>query len=201
MRRIGCEEIYGDGDTTRGRRENLNNCLNRIQPGETLVVIGLHRLGCQVKEQALLLADLEEKGVWFRSLDEGIDSASDDGCGFGGNLKSLAGMEKELGREKSRLSQFAAVGRGGKRGRKRRMTKAKTAAAKTLFARGMAPTEIADYLGVSVPTLYRWCPASERMGNDESQSLVDKRQTLGSSLFNVRDDSKELLIIHGPELR
>lgn len=41
-------------------------------------------------------------------------------------------------------------------------TKAGLAAAKKLLAEGMPPKEIAQNLGVSVPTLYRWCPASDR---------------------------------------
>ena len=45
-------------------------------------------------------------------------------------------------------------------GRKRLMTENKVASAKKLLASGVLPKDVAKSLGVSVPTLYRWIPAS-----------------------------------------
>jgi hypothetical protein len=42
------------------------------------------------------------------------------------------------------------------------MTDGKVQAAKTLLATGTPPREVAHSLGVSVPTLYRWVPASSK---------------------------------------
>ena len=42
------------------------------------------------------------------------------------------------------------------------MTDSKIASAKKLLASGVAPKDVAENLGVSVPTLYRWLPASAR---------------------------------------
>jgi DNA invertase Pin-like site-specific DNA recombinase len=56
----------------------------------------------------------------------------------------------------------AAKKRGRVGGRKRLMTSSKLEAAKKLINEGMPPKDIAQTLGVSVPTLYRWCPASEK---------------------------------------
>jgi DNA invertase Pin-like site-specific DNA recombinase len=47
-------------------------------------------------------------------------------------------------------------------GRKRRMTDSKIKAARRLLAGGTPPRDVAENLGVSVPTLYRWLPASAR---------------------------------------
>ena len=54
----------------------------------------------------------------------------------------------------------AARGLGRTGGRKRRMTESKVQSAKKLLASGIPPREVAKNLGVSVPTLYRWIPAS-----------------------------------------
>ena len=40
------------------------------------------------------------------------------------------------------------------------MTPSKIESAKKLLASGVPPKEVAKNLGVSVPTLYRWVPAS-----------------------------------------
>jgi len=44
--------------------------------------------------------------------------------------------------------------------RKRQMTDSKIKSAKKLLASGVPPRDVATNLGVSVPTLYRWIPAS-----------------------------------------
>lgn len=46
--------------------------------------------------------------------------------------------------------------------RKRQMTDSKINSAKKLLASGVPPKDVAEDLGVSVPTLYRWLPASTR---------------------------------------
>ncbi|WP_170299826.1 helix-turn-helix domain-containing protein [Desulfobacter hydrogenophilus] len=57
----------------------------------------------------------------------------------------------------------AAKKRGRVGGRKRLMTPNKVEAAKNILAQGMPPKEVANNLGVSIPTLYRWCPASDNI--------------------------------------
>jgi transposase len=42
------------------------------------------------------------------------------------------------------------------------MTPGKIESAKQLLGGGMSPREVAKNLGVSIPTLYRWVPASSR---------------------------------------
>jgi DNA invertase Pin-like site-specific DNA recombinase len=85
-------------------------------------------------------------------------------------MASLAEMERELIVERtkaglevarSRSVSFAeSLGRIG--GRKRRMTDSKIESAKKLLASGIPPREVAKNLGVSVPTLYWWVPASSQ---------------------------------------
>ncbi|HGE2266423.1 helix-turn-helix domain-containing protein, partial [Enterobacter hormaechei] len=49
---------------------------------------------------------------------------------------------------------------GRKGGRKPKMTDSKIESAKKLLASGVPPKDVAKNLGVSIPTLYRWVPAS-----------------------------------------
>ena len=53
--------------------------------------------------------------------------------------------------------------RGRRGGRKRRMTPGKVESARRLLKGGMSPRDVAQNLGVSVPTLYRRMPASSRL--------------------------------------
>jgi len=77
-------------------------------------------------------------------------------------MASLAQMERELILERTRAGLEAARLQGRVGGRKRQMTDSKVQAARKLLASGTPPQEVAHSLGVSVPTLYRWVPASSR---------------------------------------
>ena len=75
---------------------------------------------------------------------------------------SLAEMERELTGERTRAGLEAARQLGRKGGRKRKMTDSKIESARKLLASGVPPRDVAKNLGVSVPTLYRWIPASSQ---------------------------------------
>lgn len=75
-------------------------------------------------------------------------------------MASLAEMERELTVERARAGLEVARQLGRKGGRKRQMTDSKIESVKKLLANGVPPRDGAKNLGVSVPTLYRWIPAS-----------------------------------------
>jgi len=80
-------------------------------------------------------------------------------------MASLAEMERELLLERTNAGLEAARKRGIVGGLKRTMTDSKLESAKRLLADGVPPKDVAQDLGVSVPTLYRWLPASDRATN------------------------------------
>ena len=110
----------------------------------------------------LLAADLRGRGIQFRSLTDGIDTTTPAGRFFFHVMASLAQMERELMAQRTRAGLDAARRRGRVGGRKRRMTPGKVESARRLLGGGMPPRDVARNLGVSVPTLYRWVPASSR---------------------------------------
>ena len=75
-------------------------------------------------------------------------------------MASLAEMERELTIDRTRAGLEVARQLGRKGGRKRQMTESKIKSAKKLLVSGVPPRDVASKLGVSVPTLYRWNPAS-----------------------------------------
>lgn len=161
----GCERerIYQDklsGRTT--KRPGLDEALGQLRPGDVFVIWKLDRLGRSVKGLVDFVAELESRGVQFKSLTDGIDTTTPTGRFFFHVMASLAQMERELTAERTRAGLDAARKRGRVGGRKRAMTKSKLESAKRLLNDGVPPKEVAQNLGVSVPTLYRWLPASQR---------------------------------------
>lgn len=95
-------------------RPQLDMCLRALQPGNTLVVWKLDRLGRTVKGLAALLDELAERGVGFRSLTEGIDTATPTGRLMFHVIASVAEMERELIRERTKAGLAAAAGKAGR---------------------------------------------------------------------------------------
>ena len=133
-----------------------------LREGDTLVVWKLDRLGRSVKNLVDLVGQLHQQGVHFKSLTDAIDTATPSGRFFFHVMASLAEMERELTGERTRAGLEAARQLGRKGGRKRKMTDSKIESARKLLASGVPPRDVAKNLGVSVPTLYRWIPASSQ---------------------------------------
>jgi len=161
LSRAGCQKIFEDKISgTRTERPGLTQALDMLREGDTLVVWKLDRLGRSVRQLVDLVGNLHTQNVQFRSLTDSIDTGTASGRFFFHVMASLAEMERELIVERTRAGLETAKQLGRKGGRKPKMTESKIGAAKKLLASGVAPREVAQNLGVSVPTLYRWIPAS-----------------------------------------
>jgi len=160
LEQAGCERSFEDkASGSRVDRPGLSLALEVARKGDTLVVWKLDRLGRSVKQLVELVEALRKRGIEFKSLTDNIDTGSPSGRFFFHVMASLAQMERELIVERTRAGLAAAKQLGTKSGRKRKMTDSKIATAKKLLAGGMPPKDVANSLGVSIPTLYRWIPA------------------------------------------
>jgi DNA invertase Pin-like site-specific DNA recombinase len=163
LKQAGWKRVFTDKISgTRANRPGLDDALSHVREGDTLTVWKLDRLGRSVKGLVDLVADLERRQVHFKSLTDRIDTKTPAGRFFFHVMASLAQMERELITERTRAGLAAARKLGRIGGRKRRMTDSKVASARKLLESGVPPREVALNLGVSVPTLYRWLPASSR---------------------------------------
>lgn len=163
LKKAGCKKIFDDKISgSRAERPGLAKALDLLREGDTLVVWKLDRLGRSVKNLVDLVGVMHKQGVQFRSLTDSIDTGTASGRFFFHVMASLAEMERELTVERTRAGLETARKLGRIGGRKRRMTDSKIVSAKKLLANGIPPKDVAKNLGVSVPTLYRWIPASTR---------------------------------------
>jgi DNA invertase Pin-like site-specific DNA recombinase len=157
----GCDRIYEDTISgTRAKRPGLAKALDQLRDGDTLVVWKLDRLGRSVKDLLDFAGGLKDQGIGFVSLTDSIDTTTASGRFFFNVMASLAQMERELMIERTQAGLQAAREQGRIGGRKRIMTDAKIRSARKLLSQGTPPKEVAASLGVSVPTLYRWVPAT-----------------------------------------
>jgi DNA invertase Pin-like site-specific DNA recombinase len=161
LKAAGCERIFEDKISgSRAERVGLNQAMDMLRKGDTLVVWKLDRLGRSVGKLVETVEKLEKQGIDFKSLTDAIDTSTPSGRLFFHVMASLAQMERELIAERTKAGLEAARQLGRKGGRKRKMSESKLESAKKLLASGIPPKEVAKNLGISVPTLYRWIPAA-----------------------------------------
>lgn len=172
LTRAGCERTFTDkASGASNNRPGMEQLLSHIRSGDSLVVWKLDRLGRTVKGLVDMVAGLETKGIQFRSLTDGIDTSTGPGRFFFHIMAALAQMERELISERTRAGLTAAKARGKQGGRNPKMTKAKLLAAKKLLTVGTSPKEVAEQLGISIPTLYRWIPSAAQVGKQHVLKL------------------------------
>jgi DNA invertase Pin-like site-specific DNA recombinase len=121
------ERLYTDRAS--GRKEDrpgLATCLQALQPGDTLVVWKLDRLGRNLKHLISVVDDLQQRQVGFKVLAGAgvqIDTTTADGRLVFGIVAALAEFAAELIRERTRAGLAAARARGRRGGRPRKITK------------------------------------------------------------------------------
>lgn len=165
LNKIGCEKIYQDkiSGARNNNRSGLQQAIDILRKGDTFVVWKLDRLGRSVKGLIELTAQFQKNDINFKSLTDNVDTSTASGRFFFHMMASLAQMERELIAERTKAGLAAAKAQGRVGGRKRKMNVSKIESAKRLLASGTLPKDVAHNLGISIPTLYRWIPASERL--------------------------------------
>lgn len=166
LTKAGCEKIFTErASGAVSDRAGLAEAMAFAREGDSLVVWKLDRLGRSMKGLVDLAAALEGRKIDLRSLTDGIDTRGAAGRFFFNVMAALAVMERELILERTNAGLAAARLAGKVGGRRPSMTPPKLEAARKLLQAGQAPKEVASVVGVSLATLYRHLPASERQAD------------------------------------
>lgn len=152
---IGCAEMFEDCVSgSQAERPGLAEAMRHLRRGDTFVVWKLDRLGRSLPHLIETVATLGKRGVGFRSLTEGIDTATSNGRLVFHLFGALAEFERDLIRERTAAGLAAAASRGRKGGRRPAVTPEKLARAETLMATGLTVREAAGRLKVGKTALY-----------------------------------------------
>jgi DNA invertase Pin-like site-specific DNA recombinase len=156
---VASERLYEDrASGRRDDRPGLAACLKALQPGNTLVIWKLDRLGRDLKHLVDLVDALRKSGTGLRVLAGAgaeIDTTTANGRLVFGIFASLAEFERELIAERTRAGLAAARARGRQGGRPRKMDRQMMRMAMSAMAdRGTRAADLARRLGITTTTLY-----------------------------------------------
>ena len=159
--KAGVDPKYIYQDLASGRKDDrpgLNACLKALQPGNTLVVWKLDRLGRDMKHLVNLIDEMSHKKVGFKVISGAeIDTTTANGRLIFGIFAALAEFERELIRERTQAGLAAARARGRNGGRPRKMDEHTIKMAMAAMSdRNSVAHEVAKRLNVTTTTLYTY---------------------------------------------
>ncbi len=118
LKSAGCEEIYTDVISgVKSHRPGLDEALNYLREGDTLVVWKLDRLGRSIQHLIHTITYLLDKKIGFKSLQENIDTSTSGGKLIFHIFSALAEFERDLIQERTQAGLKAARARGKMGGR------------------------------------------------------------------------------------
>lgn len=83
LKESGCEKIFSDTVSgARKQRQGLTDALSHLREGDIFVVWKLDRLGRTLKGLLELTTKLEDDGIHFKSITDGIDTTTPAGRFF-----------------------------------------------------------------------------------------------------------------------
>ncbi|WP_020592830.1 recombinase family protein [Kiloniella laminariae] len=159
----GCEKVFSEkisGVTT--FKPEFDKALSSIEPGGTLVVWKLDRLGRKTIELLSFFEDLGKRGINFISITDGIDTSNGAiGKVLFVMLSAFAELERDLIRERTMRGLEAAWAKGKRSGPKEKVSDESIRMAISLLEtpdeNGMKRTgsSVARAIGISRASLYR----------------------------------------------
>lgn len=161
LRRAGCEKVFEEKESGRAgtKRPAFEAALAYLRPEDQLVVWKIDRLGRSLREMLDTSHLLQQRGIKLRSLTEQVDTETATGRLMFNFLGTIAEYFLDLNRERTMEGLKAALARGRKGGRPKKLSEADVAVGKAMLDAGTFPVaEIAKRLGVGRRTFYEYFP-------------------------------------------
>lgn len=152
----GCWNIYEEKRSGAAKkRPELDRAILDLRPGDTLVVWRIDRLARSMRELLTRLAQIEEAGAHFRSLQESFDFHTAMGKFVLQIMGLVAELERQLTIERTTAGMQALKRRGKSLGRKRALTAKQVAEGRELLRKeGWSVRRLAERYGVTDFTIY-----------------------------------------------
>jgi DNA invertase Pin-like site-specific DNA recombinase len=170
LEKLGCNKIFTDtASGAKAERTGLNEALEYVREGDTLVVWRLDRLGRSLKHLIETITELNNRKIGFKSIQENIDTTTSGGKLIFHIFGALAEFERDIIRERTQAGLQAARARGRKGGRPKALTPKKAQMVQDLYRnKENSIDEICKTLNISRTTFYRYLSKLESTNSTKS---------------------------------
>ena len=160
----GVDKLFAEKMTgTKRNRPQLNQLLETVRQGDTVVIESLSRLGRSTKDLLNLMGEFKSKGVKVISLKEDIDTDSPTGQLILTVLSAISQFERDVIVQRTKEGIQSAKDRGIKFGRPKADVRAIEKVLALYDTHSYSYREISELTGVSVSTIYRYLKDSNRI--------------------------------------
>src|SRR5215211_2724421 len=141
LKKAGCKKIFEEKESGRAgtKRPAFEAALAYLRPEDQLVVWKVDRLGRSLREMVNTAHDLQQQNVKVLSLTENVDTETATGRLMFNFLGTIAEYFLDLNRERTMEGLKAALARGRKGGRRRRLTPDDEAVARAMLKDSTIP--------------------------------------------------------------
>ncbi|HIG9759843.1 TPA: recombinase family protein [Escherichia coli] len=161
LERAGCEQVFEEKMSgTVANRPALKKLLRTLNAGDTLVVWKLDRIGRNVLHALLMFQQLQEKGINFCSITDGVDLKTASGRYNFRNILSAAQYESDLNSERTLAGLAIARSKGRIGGRRPKFSDEQWQQMGALIAAGKSRRYVARIYNVGLSTLYKRFPVT-----------------------------------------
>src|SRR6266702_7362533 len=134
LEKMGCTKIFTDtASGAKAERKGLQEALEYVREGDTLVVWRLDRLGRSLKHLIETITKLNNRKIGFKSITENIDTTTSGGKLIFHIFGALAEFERDIIKERTKAGLQAARARGRLGGRPKALTDKKQSIAQALY--------------------------------------------------------------------
>ena len=158
LEEAGCKKIYSEkiSGTSKANREQLNNSLEYIREGDTLIVCKLDRLARSTSDLLHIIEKINAKKAHFKVLNNSaIDTTSSSGKLMLCILGSIAEFENDLRKERQSEGIARAKSLGTKFGRKSTVTDTQIQEIKDKRKIGVKIKDLMKEYNLSKESIYR----------------------------------------------
>ena len=153
----GCERVFEEKASGKdAERPQLRAMFEYLREGDTVVVWKLDRLGRSMRDLLELTEQMQERGVGFVSIKDGIDMTTATGRLYFHLMACLSEFERDLISERTKAGLAAARARGRQGGRKPADAKKLEQAYILYDSNTLSVADICKMTGISESTFYRY---------------------------------------------
>jgi len=156
LKKAQCKKVFSEkasGNTKEGR-EKLQECLNYLREGDTLVITRVDRLARSILDLQKISKQLNESGIKLKATDQPIDTSTPAGKAFFDMLGVFAEFETNIRKERQ-LEGIEKAKRAGKYKGRKPTARAKSDQVMTMLESGLDKKDIAAQLNIGIASVYR----------------------------------------------